>query len=284
MIDETSDLYNSEVGRDDNIFDLDVPTTNKIEAANDTPSQLDPEWHDYVMSKFQDYELVEINGDKYPNCYGLRRVVELLIGDIIESRPTSLIVSADSTSNNPGRVTCIYEVTVRDHDTGALKKYGDVAEVFALNCDDLFLAYPAATAVTRAEGRCLRKLLKVRCVAAEELTRNKNVGDAVRAVIKSAPTDGSYQNSSEDPITGAQIRAIQSRCNTLKINVSKFINSMKSGKTYAKIEDINKSDASDMIKLLNVYQNNSEPIPINILGEQNEFYSFANSWQCNYWC
>ena len=265
MLEENKDFYNSEEAID-NIFDLGVPSVNKIEVADDSPDQLSPEWHDYVMGQFQDYELVEINGEKYPNCYGLRRVVELLIGDIVESKPTNLIISPDSNGSTPGRVTCIYEVTIRDHNTGSLKKYGDVAEVFSLNCDDLFLAYPAATAVTRAEGRCLRKLLKVRCVAAEELTRNKNVGEAVRAVIKTTPTDGSYQSSSGDPITGAQIRAIQSRCNTLKIDVSKFINNMENKKKYAKIEDINKADASDMIKLLNSYQNNSEPIPIDIVG------------------
>lgn len=249
----------------ESVFDLSTPTVNQIESQSDEPHQLSPEWHDYVMTQFQDYELVEINGEKYPNCYGLRRVVESLIGTIVESKPTNLIISSDSTGSNPGRVTCLYEVTIRDHNTGQLKKYGDVAEVFSINCDDLFLAYPAATAVTRAEGRCLRKLLKVRCVAAEELTRNKNVGEAVRAIIKTAPTDGSYQAQSEDPITGAQIRAIQSRCSVMSIDVTKFINMGE--KTYSRIEDITKITASNMIKLLNNYQNNEKPIPANILGE-----------------
>jgi len=248
--------------QDDNIFES--TSINSIEVAKDPdePDQLSPEWHDFVMSKFLETELIEINGEKYPNCYGLRRVVELLIGTIIESRPTNLFISPDSTSSNPGRVTCLYEVTIRDFD-GQLKKYGDVAEVFSMNCDDLFLAYPAATAVTRAEGRCLRKLLKVRCVAAEELTRNKNVGEAVRAVIKSAPTDGSYQD--QDPISGAQIKAVESRCNILGIDVMKFINGYEDGKNYNKLEDVRKRTAITMIGLLNEYQNNKQPIPSNIL-------------------
>lgn len=247
----------------ESVFDVTVPTTNKIERDSNEPDQLSPEWHDYVMSQFQEYELVEINGEKYPNCYGLRRVVESLIGTIVESRPTNLIISPDATGNSPGRVTCTYEVTVRDHDSGQLKKYGDVAEVFSLNCDDLFLAYPAATAVTRAEGRCLRKLLKVRCVAAEELTRNKNVGEAVKAVIKSTPTDGSYQE--QDPISGAQIKAVESRCNILGIDVMSFINNYEDGKKYNKLEDVRKRTAITMIGLLNEYQNNKQPIPSNIL-------------------
>lgn len=256
-------MFEEEESLNESVFDLNVPTTNKIEQADDTPDQLSPEWHDYVMKQFQDYELVEINGEKYPNCYGLRRVVEALVGTIIESKPTNLILSPDSTGATPGRATCIYEVTIRDHESGHIKKYGDVAEVFSLNCDDLFLAYPAATAVTRAEGRCLRKLLKVRCVAAEELTRNKNVGEAVRAVIKSAPTDGSYQE--EDPISGAQIKAVESRCGILGIDIMKFINSYEDGKKYSKLEDVRKKTAITMIGLLNSYQNNKEPIPSDIL-------------------
>jgi hypothetical protein len=262
MFEEKEDFFGS-TEKDNDIFDL--SSIEKVEIVKDPnePDQLSPEWHDYVMSKFTDYELVEINGEKYPNCYGLRRVVELLIGNIVESKPTNLIVSPDSTGSNPGRVTCIYEVTIRDFETGQLKKYGDVAEVFSLNCDDLFLAYPAATAVTRAEGRCLRKLLKVRCVAAEELTRNKNVGEAVKAVIKSVPTDGSYQE--QDPISGAQIKAVESRCNILGIDIMKFINSYEEGKTYSKLEDVRKKTAITMIGLLNDYQNNKTPIPTNIL-------------------
>jgi hypothetical protein len=265
MLEENTELYNDIDTKNDNdsVFDFaDAPTVNRIESASDAPNQLSPEWHDYVMSKFTDNELVEINGERYPNCYGLRRVVELLIGDIVESKPTNLIMSPDSNGNTPGRVTCIYEVAIRDHDTGALKKYGDVAEVFSLNCDDLFLAYPAATAVTRAEGRCLRKLLKVRCVAAEELTRNKNVGEAVRAVINTTPTNGEYQETNE-PLTGIQIKAIKSRCAALDIDEMKFVNSGQN--KYAKIEDIQKKVAIKMIGLLNDYQNNKQPIPIEIL-------------------
>jgi hypothetical protein len=251
----------NELNENESVFDLNVPTTNKIEVADNAPDQLSPEWHDYVMSQFLDSELIEINGERYPNCYGLRRVVEVLIGQIVESKPVNLIVSPDSTGANPGRVTCVYEVTVRDYDSGQLKKYGDVAEVFSLNCDDLFLAYPAATAVTRAEGRCLRKLLKVRCVAAEELTRNKNVGEAVKAVIKSSPTDGAYQE--EDPISGAQIKLLTNKCKEMSIDVMKFINMGE--KDYSRLEDVRKKTAINMIKLLNDYQNNSKPIPANIL-------------------
>jgi hypothetical protein len=251
----------SEFEQDESIFDT-SPSTNKIEVAEEEgPSQLSPEWHDYVMTKFTSGELIEINGDKYPNCYGLRRVVELLIGKIVDSRPVNMIISPDSTSNNPGRVTVVYEIVVRSHETGETIRYGDIAEVFSINTDDLFMAYPGATAATRAEGRCLRKLLKVRCVAAEELTRNKDVGKAVRDMIKTSPTNGSYQE--EDPISGAQTTLLTNKCKEMNIDVLKFINIGE--KTYAKLNDVSKKTAINMIKLLNDYQNNSKPIPANIL-------------------
>ena len=87
----------------DSIFDLTAPTQNVIERAEEGPDILSAEWHDYAMGKFLDSELVEINGDKYPNCYGLRRVAELLIGTIIESKPIQVFMSPDSTTNTPGQ-------------------------------------------------------------------------------------------------------------------------------------------------------------------------------------
>ena len=103
-------------------------------------------------------------------------------------------------------------------------------------------------------------------MAAEELTRNKNVGEAVKAVIKSAPTDGSYQE--EDPISGAQIKAIESRCSTLNIDVMKFVNSYENGKKYNKLEDIRKKTAIPMIGLLNEYQQNKREVPEEIRGKK----------------
>jgi hypothetical protein len=245
----------------ESIFDFTTPTQNVIEGAEEGPDILSAEWHDYAMGKFLDSELVEINGDKYPSCYGLRRVAELLIGTIIESKPIQVFMSSDSTTNSPGRVTIVYQVVFRSHEDGSIRTIGDVAEVFSLNCDDLFLAYPAATACTRAEGRCLRKALKLRCVAAEEITRNKDVAKAVRQVTNSAPTDGSYRE--EDPISGAQTNLLTNKCKEMNIDVLKFINIGE--KTYAKLNDVSKKTAINMIKLLNDYQNNSKPIPANIL-------------------
>jgi hypothetical protein len=253
---ENGDLFESAIVNGVN------KTRDVIEAVTEGPDPLSPEWHDYVMSQFLDSELVEINGEKYPNAYGLRRVAEKLLGTIIATKPVQTFMSADSTTNSPGRVTVVYEVAIRLYETGDVKVVGDIAEVFSLNCDDMFLAYPAATACTRAEGRCLRKALKLRCVAAEEITRNKDVTKAVQAAIQSKPTDGSYNEA--DPISSAQIGLLDVKCKQMNIDLLKFINIGE--KTYNKIEEVSKKTGSVMIQLLGEYQNNTKKVPDSIVG------------------
>jgi hypothetical protein len=154
---------------------------------------------------------------------------------------------------------------------------GDVASVSAMNTDDLFLGYAEETAATRAEGRCLRKLLMLNCVAAEELTRNKDVAKEVRQVMNTAPTDGSYDAGGK--ITDNQLRLLLNKCNQLSIDELKFVNTKQEyfsspnaqpmtlcgSRVFPTVNDVSKKEAIDMIKLLNNYQNNSQPIPKEIL-------------------
>ena len=70
------------------------------------PDYCSPEWNDYVMSHFQDNELIDGN----PLTAGLRRVSELLIGVIVDSKPTQIFpVQGDGV----GRATVAYEVTFK---------------------------------------------------------------------------------------------------------------------------------------------------------------------------
>ena len=119
-----------------------------------------------------------------------------------------------------------------------------------------------ATASTRAEGRALRKALKVRCLAAEELAK-KDVASIVRESIKvEKATDGEWKEN--DSISSAQVNFIDNKCKQLEINVMGFINMGEN--QYADVTEVSKKTASTMLAVLNEYQNKQKKIPANIVG------------------
>ena len=144
--------------------------------------------------------------------------------------------------------------------TGSIRTFKEVADVWHGNTDDLFCAHPVATASTRAEGRALRKALKLRCLAAEELAK-KDIVDIVQQAVKQSPTSGEYEANKS--ISSQQVQFIDNRCNQLDIDVVKFINIGEN--TYNDINEVTKDSAKKMIKVLNTYQNGSE-IPEKVKG------------------
>lgn len=223
----------------------------------DTPVYGSEGWSDYVLSLFHKDEMIDGN----PLCHGLRRVANMLLGSVVSSCPTQVFPSEDP--NGPGRSTVVYQIVFDWMDTGEFRTFGDVAEVWHGNTDDLFLAHPAATACTKAEGRVLRKALMVKCLAAEELAKNKDVAGIVKSLVKSgAVTSGEVVST--DSISDPQISFIDSKCRQLGMEVSKYINSH--GKEYKSYKDIDKRTASDMIKKLNSFQTNDASIPVDLLG------------------
>lgn len=225
------------------------------------PAYGSEEWSDFVMSKFHKGELFDGN----PVCAGLRRVAEELLGTIVVSRPSQVWPATDS--DGPGRATVVFEVVIDWMDSGQLRTYSDVADVWHGNTDDLFCAHPVATASTRAEGRALRKALKVKCLAAEELAK-KDVASIVRqSVQERQSTDGDWQE--EDKISSAQVNFIDTKCKQLDIDVLKFINMGES--KYGDISDINKKTASKMLGVLNEYQTGTKQVSSEISGYNNQW-------------
>ena len=226
---------------------------------DDAPSIFSPEWHDHVMSHFEKNELIDGN----PVCAGLRRVAEFLLGDIVETGPTQ--VDSPTDSDGPGRATVVYKVVFNWMNSGVYKTFSEAADVWHGNTDDLFCAHPVATACTRAEGRALRKALKLRVLAAEELAK-KNIVEIVQRSIEKT-TDGSY--NSDDRISSQQINFLDNRCKQLDLNVMGFISIGE--KVYRSINDVTRESATKMIGVLNGYQNNTDTIPENILGYQSDW-------------
>ena len=218
------------------------------------PSMFSDEWNDFVMAHFHRNELIDGN----PICAGLRRVAEFLLGDIVESGPEQVFPAMDGAA--PDRATVVFKVVFNWMNSGEQRVYKEVADVWHGNTDDLFCAHPVATASTRAEGRALRKALKLRCLAAEELAK-KDIVSIVKEAVKKSPTSGEYEV--DQSISTQQVQFIDTKCKQLDIDIMSFIN-IGSG-DYANIGQVTRDSAKKMIKFLNGYQN-GEPIQDSIKG------------------
>jgi hypothetical protein len=161
-----------------------------------------------------------------------------------------------------GRATVQYEIKIAwkqgmpDGSYGGIRTFGDVADTYAGNSAALFAAYAVATSSTRAEGRCLRKALKLRCLSAEEVTTE----DVEKSVAEATP----------DAIGKEQITFIDQRCKKLDLDVVKFINynpaTQAVDNSFRSIYDVNKSQAAGFIQDLNKLTNAREKIPEGIKG------------------
>lgn len=128
------------------------------------PTITSPEWNDYVLSHLIEEEWREDkSGKKNPTTDGLRRVADLLFGEVYIDTDTTQSPSAENGMVATAR--CIIETT-----EGKLRHVKEVADATPENADFPYSKYLTAIAGTRAEGRALRKFLRLRkVVTAEEV-------------------------------------------------------------------------------------------------------------------
>jgi hypothetical protein len=230
-------------------------TSTKDVVTTDIPLMTSPEWNGYVTSLFEEDEM--INGN--PLVAGLRRVAETVLGPIVFSGPSQVFPS--TRDDHHGRATVVFTV---EFDSGV--RYSDVADCWEGNTDDMFCAYAVATASTRAEGRALRKALRMKGVAAEEIT-NKDTAKIVRDISsKKSSSDGDYDEQSR--MSDAQFNFIDVKCRQLNINGKELFTSGFNAEVNRKVS---KSVASDIIDRLNEYQRDKSGIPENLLGYNQEW-------------
>jgi len=223
--------------------------------AVDAPPMTSPEWSEYVLSLFEEDEMIDGN----PLVAGLRRVAETVLGTIVYSGPSQVFPS--TRDDHHGRATVVFTV---EFDNGM--RYSDVADCWEGNTDDMFCAYAVATASTRAEGRALRKALRMKGVAAEEIT-NKDTAKIVRDISsKKDSSDGDYDDQSR--MSDAQFNFIDVKCRQLDINGKGLF---KSGFEVEVNRKVSKRVASDIIDRLNEYQRDKSNIPEDLLGYDQEW-------------
>lgn len=208
-----------------------------------TVSPNDLGWNDYVLGLLSDDEKIEGN----PTTDGLRRIFEIALDCTVISAETTVVQSPSP--DNEKRATVVHHLTyvLNSDDEVSPTKHRTVsgaADVYWGNCDKVYRNHPVAVAETRAEGRALRRGLKLRkVVAAEELA--SNIEDNV---------DG----DSVGKISNNQISFIDQMSKRLDINVEKLLAEMNFPTT---INNVSHDNAVLLIRELSKYQQNLDNIP-----------------------
>lgn len=218
-----------------------------------TPNDLD--WTDHVLGLLSEDEKISGN----PTTDGLRRIFEKALNCRVLASVSDVIQTPEP--NNEKRATVVHSITyflnegARDQPELNTVTINGAADVFWGNCDKIYRNYPVAVAETRAEGRALRRALKLRkVVAAEELAKD----------VEDHPDQDSVTK-----ITNNQINFIDVMAKRLNINVSKLLesNALESKNIYA----LSHEDAVTVIRLLSKHQQNIIEIPDDLLGFNNEW-------------
>lgn len=230
------------------------PSEKEVEivapVVNTKPTINDLGWTDYVLSLLSDDEKIVGN----PTTDGLRRIFEVVMGcRIIQS--TSDVVQFPSPDNEK-RATVVHTLSyyIKSEDHGCT--VSGSADVYWGNCDKIYRNHPVAVAETRAEGRALRRALKLRkVVAAEELSKD----------IEDHPDDHSVSKISVNQINFIDV--IAQRLNINVIDLMKTLDIDTSN-----VYNISHENAVKVIRHLTTLQQDMSKIDSVLL-------SYDNNWK-----
>jgi hypothetical protein len=215
------------------------------------------EWNDYVLDLLSDDEKIDGN----PTTDGLRRIFEIALDCTVVESTSNVVQTPDP--NNEKRATVVHTIgyilnnSERKEDPLLLnmRTVSGAADVYWGNCDKVYRNHPVAVAETRAEGRALRRGLKLRkVVAAEELAQN----------IEDDPHGNNVDKISEQQINFIDVMAKRSN-----INIKELL--LDLGISASNIKSISHDTAVGIIRELSKHQQNLNQIPNNLLGYDSEW-------------
>jgi len=206
------------------------------------PYSTDPEWVNFLIGQLEDSELVK----GAPTTDGLRRVTEKYFGEIISSE-------SDIVSNNDGHYAIVrHTLMIKKHENDTTINVGACIDVNKVNLPAPFNKHLIATACTRAEGKALRRALKIRVHTAEELS---NVHD------EDDESDLANAHANDQ-----QVMALTAMCKRQNIDLVKFVKSMTNNKKMKNIKQLQKKEASVMLDKVSHYMR--EGVPEDLVGYQ----------------
>jgi hypothetical protein len=206
----------------------------------------DEGWSEYILDQLANHELVQGK----PTTDGLRRVLEKEFGLILES-DTEIVKTP--TPEDPTAVAK-HALTIQRYDNEQIIRVSACVDVVRSGLPALFAKHIVSTACTRAEGKALRRALKIRVVTAEEV---QSVDDNVLENTK---------------INDQQIMAIGILCKRLNINVEKIMKKFNS-----KLKTINAASNKEgqlAIDLLSKFQGDTK-----LLNEETELVGYDSNWK-----
>lgn len=213
------------------------------------PTIHDLEWTDYVLSRLSEDE--KINGN--PTTDGLRRIFEDVLNCTIIGAHSHVIQSPNPENEKRATVEFSLEFIINDPSVPDNSKFRSVmgsADVYWGNCDKVYRNHPVAVAETRAEGRALRRGLRLRkVVAAEEIAKE----------IEDHPDGDSVSR-----ISNNQLNFIDVLSKRMDINVGKMLQNL--GYSDKNVYNIEHTDAVSIIKILSSYQQDISTISEDIKG------------------
>mgnify|MGYP001213427509 CR=1 FL=1 len=230
-----------------------VSNTLSNSTVDDTTPQIsDPNWTEYVIGLLSEDEKINNN----PTCDGLRRVFEILVGKI-ESCDMEVLQVPVIENRNHATVKC--SMKYFDFHSRNYRFISDVASCNEGNTQTPYSLYPVATAATMAEGRCLRKALRIKAIANEEVLRPDDV--TVQNVLDN--------NASVIPATDIQKKMINVLSERCGIHVSKLLHYLSSDGVSNTLDNLTHSEAQICLRKLNLYDkgpdNNGLAIPDEVL-------------------
>ena len=218
------------------------------------PTPNDLGWTDYVLELLSDDEKIAGN----PTTDGLRRIFETVLDCVVISAESSVVQSPSP--DNEKRATVVHHLTyVLNKSSGYdnilnTRSVSGAADVYWGNCDKIYRNHPVAVAETRAEGRALRRALKLRkVVAAEELAKD----------IEDHP-----DHDTVTKITNNQLNFMDVLAKRMNININKLLNNLAIPSD--NIYNISHENAVDIIKHLTEYQQKNN-VSEDILGYESNW-------------
>jgi len=229
-------------------------SVDNVQVVKNIPTPNDVEWTDHVLSLLTDDEKIAGN----PTTDGLRRIFEIAL-DCVITNSSSNVVQSPSPENEK-RATVVHSLTFVLKTEGNVYNHLNVrsvsgaADVYWGNCDKIYRNHPVAVAETRAEGRALRRGLKLRkVVAAEELAKD----------IEDHP-----DHDTVTKITNNQLNFMDVLAKRMNININKLLSNLAISSD--NIYNISHENAVNIIKHLTEYQQQNN-VSEDILGYESNW-------------